>query len=145
MNVINLLASQWGELMTNVGDFDGKTTFGSREAGGDGEWLVRVGPRTDNTCSDISLLGYEGNMISPMCAGGPDEAALGDPVGILLSEWALECRRRGGLVVFPHFPNPRAENAAVLVRELSTPSRRVRSWTSTPASIRIACRTGTAI
>ena len=36
MNVVNLLASQWGELMTNVGDFDGKTTWGSREAGGDG-------------------------------------------------------------------------------------------------------------
>ena len=43
VNVVNLLASQWGELMTNVGDFDGKTVFGSREAGGDGEYLVRVG------------------------------------------------------------------------------------------------------
>jgi hypothetical protein len=43
VNVVNLLASQWGELMTNVGDFDGQTTWGSREAGGDGEYLVRVG------------------------------------------------------------------------------------------------------
>ena len=43
VNVVNLLASQWGELMTNVGDFDGKTVFGSREAGGRGEYLVRVG------------------------------------------------------------------------------------------------------
>jgi len=32
-NVVNLLASQWGELMTNVGDFDGKTTIGSKEVG----------------------------------------------------------------------------------------------------------------
>ncbi len=28
VNVVNLLASQWGELMTNVGDFDGRTTWG---------------------------------------------------------------------------------------------------------------------
>jgi hypothetical protein len=30
VNVVNLLASQWGELMTNVGDFDGHNTWGSR-------------------------------------------------------------------------------------------------------------------
>src|SRR5215470_10020019 len=117
VNVINLLASQWGELMTNVGDFDGRTTFGSREAGGEGEWLVRVGTENrQHVLGHISLLGYQGSMISPMCAGGPDEAALGDSVGVLLSEWARQCRKRGGLVVFPHFPNPRAENAAVLVQ-----------------------------
>jgi hypothetical protein len=116
VNVINLLASQWGELMTNVGDFDGKTTFGSREAGGDGEWLVRVGTENrQHVLGHISLLGYGGEIIAPMCAGGPDEAALGDPVGALLTQWARECRARGGLVVFPHFPNPRAENAATLI------------------------------
>ena len=116
VNVINLLASQWGELMTNVGDFDGKTTFGSREAGGDGEWLVRVGTENrQHVLGHISLLGYGGPIISPMCSGGPDEAALGDPVGVLLTEWARQCRAQGGLVVFPHFPQPRAENAAALI------------------------------
>ena len=116
VNVVNLLASQWGELMTNVGDFDGKTTFGSSEAGGDGEWLVRVGTENrQHVLGHISLLGYGGEIIAPMCAGGPDEAALGDPVGVLMTEWARECRSRGGLVVFPHFPNPRAENAATLI------------------------------
>ena len=60
VNVVNLLASQWGELMTNVGDFDGKTTFGSREAGGDGEWLVRVGTENlQHVLGHISLLGYK--------------------------------------------------------------------------------------
>ena len=116
VNVINLLASQWGELMTNVGDFDGKTTFGSREAGGDGEWLVRVGTENrQHVLGHISLLGYSGDIIAPMCSGGPDEAALGDPVGVLMTEWARQCRAQGGLVVFPHFPNPRAENAATLI------------------------------
>ena len=41
VNIVNLLASQWGELMTNVGDFDGQTTWGARDAGGNGEYLVR--------------------------------------------------------------------------------------------------------
>ena len=89
VNVINLLASQWGELMTNVGDFDGKTTFGSREAGGDGEYLVRVGTENrQHTLGHISLIGYEGNIIAPLCSDGADEAAIGNPVDMLLTQWA---------------------------------------------------------
>lgn len=116
VNVVNLLTSQWGELMTNAGDFDGATTWGSRENGGDGEWLVRVGTENrQHVLGHISLLGYKGGIIAPICAGGPDEAALGDPVGVLLMEWAERCRAQGGLVVLPHFPNPRCENAAGLI------------------------------
>ncbi|NUM55481.1 MAG: CehA/McbA family metallohydrolase [Candidatus Hydrogenedentes bacterium] len=116
VNVVNLLASQWGELMTNVGDFDGRMTWGSREAGGDGEYLVRVGTENrQHVLGHISLLGYTGNMIVPLCVGGPDESALGDPVSVLMSEWARQCKKQGGLVIMPHFPNPRLENAANLI------------------------------
>ncbi|MCD6518453.1 MAG: CehA/McbA family metallohydrolase [Anaerolineae bacterium] len=116
VNVVNLLASQWGELMTNVGDFDGKTTWGSLEAGGDGEHLVRVGTENrQHVLGHISLLGYQGPIIAPMTTGGPDESALGDPIEVLLTEWARQCHRQGGLVVLPHFPNPRAEHAATIV------------------------------
>ncbi|MCJ7700660.1 MAG: CehA/McbA family metallohydrolase [Anaerolineales bacterium] len=116
VNVVNLLASQWGELMTNVGDFDGKTTWGSIEAGGDGEYLVRVGTENrQHVLGHISLLGYSGNIIAPMTTGGLDESALGDPIEILLTEWARQCKKQGGLVVLPHFPNPRAEYAASIV------------------------------
>jgi len=116
VNIINLLASQWGELMTNVGDFDGRTTWGSREAGGDGEWLVRVGTENrQHVLGHISLLGYRGGMITPLTTGGPDEAALGDPVAVTLTEWARQCRNQDGLVVIPHFPDPRAEAAATIV------------------------------
>jgi hypothetical protein len=116
VNVVNLLASQWGELMTNVGDFDGKTTWGSKDAGGDGEYLVRVGTENrQHVLGHISLLGYEGRMITPMTTGGPDESALGDPIEILLTEWARQCKQQGGLVVLPHFPNPRCEHAASIV------------------------------
>ncbi|MFO7633949.1 MAG: hypothetical protein R6W76_15495, partial [Caldilinea sp.] len=116
VNVINLLASQWGELVTNVGDFDGRTTWGSLEAGGDGEYLVRVGTENrQHVLGHISLLGYGGRMITPLTTGGPDEAALGDPIEMLLTEWARQCKVQGGLVVIPHFPNPRCENAATIV------------------------------
>jgi hypothetical protein len=116
VNVINLLASQWGELVTNVGDFDGRTTWGERAAGGDGEYLVRVGTENrQHVLGHISLLGYQGPIIAPLTTGGTDEAALGDPVEILLTEWARQCKRQGGLVVIPHFPNPRAEHAATLI------------------------------
>jgi len=115
VNVVNLLASQWGELMTNVGDFDGKTTWGSRETGGDGEYLLRVGTENrQHVLGHISLLGYEGDIIAPMTTGGPDESALGDAIGALLTEWAMQCKKQNGVVVIPHFPNPRAEHAATL-------------------------------
>jgi hypothetical protein len=116
VNIVNLLASQWGELMTNVGDFDGQTTWGSREAGGDGEHLVRVGTENrQHVLGHISLLGYRAPIIAPMTTGGPDESALGDPIEILLTEWAQQCKQQGGVVVLPHFPNPRAEHAASIV------------------------------
>jgi hypothetical protein len=116
VNVVNLLASQWGELMTNVGDFDGQTTWGSKDAGGDGEYLVRVGTENrQHILGHISLLGYSGSIIAPMTTGGPDESAIGDPIEILLTEWARRCHEQGGVVVLPHFPNPRAEHAAAIV------------------------------
>jgi hypothetical protein len=116
VNVVNLLASQWGELLTNVGDFDGRTTLGSKEAGGDGEYLVRVGTENrQHVLGHISLLGYNGNIIAPMTTGGPTESAMGDPVECLLTEWARQCKAQDGVVVIPHFPNPRAENAATIV------------------------------
>jgi hypothetical protein len=116
VNIINLLASQWGELMTNVGDFDGTHTWGSLQTGGDGEYLVRVGSENrQHVLGHISLLGYQGRLIAPMTTGGPDESALGDPIESLLTEWARQCHQQEGLVVLPHFPNPRLEHAASIV------------------------------
>ena len=116
VNVINLLASQWGELVTNAGDYDGRTTWGSQEAGGDGEYLVRVGTENrQHVLGHISLLGYGGPMITPLTTAGPTRPRWAIPVDVLLTEWARQCKQQGGLVVIPHFPNPRAEHAATLV------------------------------
>ena len=77
---------------------------------------MRVGTENrQHVLGHISLLGYSGRIIAPMTTGGPDESALGDPVEILLTEWARQCRQQGGVVVLPHFPNPRAEHAASIV------------------------------
>jgi hypothetical protein len=116
VNVVNLLASQWGEMFTNVGDFDGKTTFGAKEFGGDGEFLVRVG--SENRMSPlghISLLGYKGELIQPLCTAGPDESALGDPLEVTIAEWAQRCIDQGGLVVLPHAQLRPIEHAADVV------------------------------
>jgi len=115
VNVVNLLASQWGELFTNVGDFTGagETTTSN------GEYMVRVGTENrQHIMGHISLLGYNGAMILPLTTGGPDESAQGDPMEMTLTQWAAQCRAQKGLVILPHFPNPRAENAAAIVSEL---------------------------
>ncbi len=119
VHVVNLLASQWGEMFSNVTDFDGKSTLGAKDFGGDGEFLVRVG--TENrmqVLGHISLLGYSGQMIHPLCTGGPSESALGDPQEVTMAEWAQRCIDQGGLVVMPHAPNPQLERAADIVLEL---------------------------
>ena len=102
--------------MTNVGDFDGQTTYGSRESGGDGEYLVRVGTENrQHYLGHISLLGYEGDMITPLCSGGVNESALGDPVETLLMDWAAQCKKQGGIVVLPHYPTPRCEHGPAII------------------------------
>ena len=116
VNVVNLLASQWGEMYSNVSDFDGRTTFGARDFGGDGEFLVRVG--TENrmqVLGHFSLLGYSGAMIHPLCSGGPSESAIGDALEVSMAEWAQRCIDQDGLVVLPHAPNPQLERAADIV------------------------------
>ena len=78
---------------------------------------IPVPENRQHVLGHISLLGYKGNLITPMCSGGANESAIGDPVDVLLTEWARQCRAQGGLVIMPHFPQPRMENAASLVLE----------------------------
>ena len=116
VNVVNLLASQWGEMYSNVADFDGKSTLGATDFGGDGEFLVRVG--TENrmqVLGHVSLLGYSGAMIHPLCTGGPSESAIGDAQEVTMAEWMQRCIDQQGLVVMPHGPNPQCERAADIV------------------------------
>jgi hypothetical protein len=115
VNVVNLLASQWGRMFSNVGDFDGRTTFGARDFGGDGEFLVRVGSENRmQVLGHISLLGYAGELIHPLCTGGPSESARAIP---------SRCRWPSGRV-------PAARRVALSCSRM----RRSLSWSAPPTS-----------
>ena len=99
VNVVNLLASQWGRLFTNVGDISGKVGVVEDDT------IVWVGTENRNhMLGHISMLGTKGKPVYPMCCGGIGEAWVGDPDYRALSEWAEECKAKDGVVIRPHFP-----------------------------------------
>lgn len=111
LNMVNLLASQWGDLFTNVADLTGDLSGVSRD-----DTLIWVGTENrQHLLGHMSLLGVKGEPVFPMCASGPQESYLGDPTWMSMAEWADLCREREGLVVIPHFPNPYCEVAADIV------------------------------
>lgn len=112
LNLVNLLAAQWGDLFTNVGDLPYGHLFSQ-----DRETLVAVGTENrQHLMGHLGLLGGHGEPVYPMSADGPSEGYLGDPLWTTMSDWADDCRRRDGVVVAVHFPNPNAEMAAEIVR-----------------------------
>ena len=99
VNVVNLLASQWGRLFTNVGDITGRLGVAEDDT------IVWVGTENRNhMLGHISMLGTKGLPVFPMCCGGVGEAWMGDPDYRTLSEWAEECKAKDGVVIRPHFP-----------------------------------------
>jgi hypothetical protein len=111
LNLVNLLASQWGRLFTNVGDITGEASGATR-----GETMVWVGTENrHHILGHISMLGTHGDPVFPMCTGGPGEAYFGDPDAASLAEWADICRAREGVVIYPHFPSPACEVAADII------------------------------
>jgi hypothetical protein len=100
VNVVNLLASQWGRLFTNVGDVTGKVGVVEDDT------IVYVGTENRNhMLGHMSMLGTQGNLpVYPICGGGPTESWIGDPDFRSLAEWAQENRQKGGVVIRPHFP-----------------------------------------
>jgi hypothetical protein len=111
INIINLLAAQWGDLYTNVGDLTGEVS-GSSSA----ETIVWVGSENrQHFMGHISLMGATGSPIFPMSTSGPTEGYIGDPTVRAMSEWADETHEKGGLAIVPHFPFPHSEVIAEVV------------------------------
>jgi len=111
LNLINVLAAQWGDLFTNVGDLSHTPLTSS-----DGEMMVWVGTENrQHLLGHLGLLGGHGAPVYPMSASGPGESYIGTPLWNNLADWADACRKREGLVVAVHFPYPTAELAADVV------------------------------
>jgi hypothetical protein len=111
INIINLLAAQWGDLYTNVGDLTGEVSGSSSE-----ETIVWVGSENrQHFMGHISLMGATGSPIFPMSTSGPTEGYIGDPTVRAMSEWADEAHEKGGLAIVPHFPFPHSEVIAEVV------------------------------
>ena len=111
LNLINLLAAQWGALFTNVGDISHGPLVSS-----DRESMVWVGSENrQHVLGHLALCGVHGEPAFPFSADGPDEAYIGDPLWSSLAEWAETCRERGGLAVCAHFPYPTGEIAADII------------------------------
>jgi hypothetical protein len=111
VNLINVLAAQWGDLFTNVGDLSHGPLTSK-----DGDTIVWVGTENrQHILGHLGLLGVTGAPVFPMGADGPEESYIGTPLWNNLAEWTQACRDREGLVVAVHFPYPTAELAADIV------------------------------
>lgn len=111
LNLINLLAAQWGDLFTNVGDLSQGPLLST-----DRESMVWVGSENrQHILGHIGLEGVQGMPVFPMSADGPSEAYMGDPLWTSMAEWADACHQRQGLAVAVHFPYPTGEIAADIV------------------------------
>ncbi len=107
LNLVNLLAAQWGDLFTNVGDITNEPLLSH-----DRENMVWVGSENrQHILGHIGLLGPRAPVF-PMSAAGPDESYLGDPLWNSMAHWSDACRAAGGLSVGVHFPYPTGEIAA---------------------------------
>ena len=83
LNLVNLLASQWGRMFTNVADLTG-AKFGSSS----GDTIVWVGTENrHHLLGHLSMLGVQGHPIFPKCFGRPNKGYFGDPEYNLLVEW----------------------------------------------------------
>ena len=110
INLVNLLATQWGDLFTNVTDLPW-----GHLADPDGDHLVVLGTENrQNVLGHLGLLGAR-HPVMPMASAGPPEGRMAGALTALLADWADRCRGAGGLVVAAHFPLPYAEVAADIV------------------------------
>ena len=110
VDLVNLLAAQWGDLFTSVADLPwGSTTDPS------GQRHVVVGTENrQNMLGHLALLGARRPTL-PLASAGPPEGRMDGALDSLLADWADRCHAAGGLVIGAHFPLPYAEIAADIV------------------------------
>lgn len=103
LNVVNLLQSQWGSLLTNTEDFTGRPSV-SR----DGNNFVYVGQENRQHFLGHMILWGLKQHVMPWCSDGLGEAEIAGTMEANLSDWADRAHEQGGFVVNPHFNSPNA-------------------------------------
>jgi hypothetical protein len=110
LNLVNLLATQWGELFTNIGD-----QLAGPVVDDDSETEVRIGSENRmHLLGHVTLLGAN-ERIFPLGTGGGMTSPLGDPVHALIADLAERNREAGGIAIAAHFPFPYGEVTADIV------------------------------
>ncbi len=110
VEVVNLLATQWGDHHTSIADLPVAVVQDPSA-----RHLVVMGSENrQNMLGHIGLLGAS-QAVLPMASGGSPEARLGDPLGWLMADWADAAIAQRGLALAVHFPLPYAEVAADIV------------------------------
>jgi hypothetical protein len=109
LNVVNLLASQWGHLFTNTEDFTGRPSVSD-----DGRTIIYVSQESrQHILGHLTLWGLK-KPVSPRGSGGVDEGLLGGTLDVTMSAWADAAHAQGGTVIIPHVPTPNGEPAALI-------------------------------
>ncbi len=106
VNVVHLLATQWGDHHTGTTDIGGDLMDA---AGRHAVWLGSE--NRQNMLGHVGLVGTR-RPLFPFVSGGPPEGPIGAPVSHLMADWLAACREQGGLAIGAHFPLPMAEIAA---------------------------------
>ena len=110
VEIVNLLATQWGDHHTSVTDLPVVALHDPS-----GRHLVVMGSENrQNMLGHIGLLGAA-HAVLPMASGGSPEGRIGDPLSVLMADWADAVRAQHGLALAVHFPLPYAEVAADIV------------------------------
>lgn len=113
LNVINVLATKWGELITNVEDFTGAPDPVSRP-----ERIVYVNEESRHDYLGHTVLLNLKRLIYPLSWGEAGDA--GVPRGVDHPSMAVQAdkaHQQGGFVSWAHFPGPKGELAVDVALE----------------------------
>ena len=104
LDVVNILASKWGEATTNVEHFIGKPSPLSSEEG-----VVYVGEETRHRFLGHAVLLHLRELVDPLTWGGPYEGVIGGFDWPPMAHQADRAHEQDGFVSWAHFPGPRGE------------------------------------
>ncbi len=106
LNVVNILAAKWGQLITNSEHF-----IGGPSPLSDPDHIVYVNEETRHGVLGHAVLLNLKELVYPLSWGGPDEGVHGGYDHPPMAHQADQAHRQGGFVSWAHFPWPVGEVA----------------------------------